>query len=177
MIKTVSKGKTTYKYLKKINKKVTMKALMISVAFSGFVFPVLLEAHGLKTESGSAKAAVLTVEYENGIPFSYEQYEIFSPGADQENQAPFQVGRTDANGRIIFTPDKSGTWTVKYTSDDGHGGKTEIMIDDSDVMAKKNKSIFERLEKMLSAAGFIVGLTGIGSLIYTRKKNKEEDIK
>jgi nickel transport protein len=131
-----------------------------------------LSAHGLnKTLSVSDKANVLTVLYATGQPFAYEEYEIFPPVKESEKDAPFQVGRTDANGRIVFLPDRSGTWKIRYNSQDGHGGETEVTIDESGVAEKAEPSFFERMEKPITGAGILLGITGAAVLLYSRRKD------
>jgi len=53
--------------------------------------------------------------YDDGQPMSYAAVEIFF----NEEELPFQNGRTDRNGRFFFLPDQTGPWRV--TVNDGMG--------------------------------------------------------
>ncbi len=74
--------------------------------------------HSLSTEVEYTQAVIIKIKYSDGTPFSYERYEIYSP---EDEIIPYQIGRTDREGRIIFVPDYTGKWKIKAFSEDGHG--------------------------------------------------------
>jgi nickel transport protein len=88
-----------------------------ALALSGQV-----RAHELIQNVTRGSAVVIELSYSNGSPFSHEQYEIHFEGED----VPFQTGRTDALGRIVFVPDRRGSWRVRAFSEDGHGMDTTV---------------------------------------------------
>lgn len=99
---------------------------MFNLIFA-FVFIVHFSfAHSVQYKVNHKNAVVVEIFFSDGTPFSYENFEIYSP---DNTKVPYQVGRTDKYGRIIFIPDKVGYWTVKVFSEDGHGIIKKIHID------------------------------------------------
>jgi nickel transport protein len=74
-------------------------------------------AHEVHVETAHQSAAVLRLTYADGEPFAFEAYELYLPG----KEVPEQVGRTNAQGQIIFLPGQQSAWRVKAFSADGHG--------------------------------------------------------
>ena len=77
-----------------------------------------LHAHALSHEAQPGNAVIVELRYGDGSPFSYETAEVYRPA----ESVPFLAGRTDANGRLAFVPDRPGDWRVRAFSEDGHGG-------------------------------------------------------
>ncbi|WP_457644429.1 hypothetical protein [Persephonella sp.] len=96
-------------------------------------------AHSLKTEITYSDAVIIKIKYSDGTPFSYEKYEIYSP---EDEVVPFQVGRTDREGRIVFVPDVEGKWKVKAFSEDGHGFVKILDLEDMSIQKDSNKAEF-----------------------------------
>lgn len=94
--------------------------------------------------------------------FSYEKYEVYKEG----EKLPFQIGRTDALGRVVFCPNEKGNWMVKTTSEDGHGASVRIKVED--VLVEEKSTLFERYQKIFIGGGIILGLFGILELYIKR---------
>jgi nickel transport protein len=77
-----------------------------------------LHAHQLNHRAQTGNAVIVALRYGDGSPFSYESAEVYRPA----ESIPFLAGRTDANGRLAFIPDRAGDWRIKAFSEDGHGG-------------------------------------------------------
>jgi nickel transport protein len=77
-----------------------------------------LNAHQLNHEVQTGSAVIVELRYGDGSPFGYESAEVYRPA----ESVPFLAGRTDANGRLAFVPDRAGDWRIKAFSEDGHGG-------------------------------------------------------
>lgn len=97
-----------------------MVVLLFLIVFS------ISYGHSLTTAVEYSEAVVVKINYSDGTPFSYEKYEIYSP---EDEVIPYQVGRTDREGRIIFIPDTPGKWKIKAFSEDGHGIVKEINVE------------------------------------------------
>lgn len=120
-------------------------------------------AHDLQHSlSKEGKCVVLSFYFPDGTKFSYEKYEVYREG----EKLPFQVGRTDALGRVIFCPDRKGSWAVKTASEDGHGAVVEVKVENASVEAKG--TLFERYQKVFVGVGIILGLFGILELYIRR---------
>jgi nickel transport protein len=74
-------------------------------------------AHGVDKSISRDEAVVVELAHDDGEAFSFERYEIFREG----EETPYQSGLTDAHGRIVFLPDRRGSWRVRAFSEDGHG--------------------------------------------------------
>jgi len=79
--------------------------------------PERAAAHDLRHSIEEGAAVTVKLFSADGNEFSFESYEVYYEG----EEIPFQVGRTDARGRLVFLPDRAGTWRVKAFSKDGHG--------------------------------------------------------
>lgn len=124
---------------------------------------VVVLAHDLHYDlRKEGKCMVLSFYFPDNTKFSYEKYEIYAEGS----KLPFQVGRTDAQGRIAFCPDREGKWLVKTTSEDGHGAI--VSVDVKEAYADTEKSLFKRYEKLFVGLGLILGIFGIFELYIRR---------
>ncbi len=102
--------------------------------------------------------------FPDGSKFSYESFEIYKEG----DGVPFQTGRTDKNGRVIFIPDKEGLWIVKVYSEDGHGSIVKVDVNQASGVSLE-KPLFVRYEKAFVGAGLILGIFGIVSIFRCRR--------
>ena len=68
-----------------------------------------LHAHQLNHEVQTGSAVIVELSYGDGSPFGYESAEVYRPA----ESIPFLAGRTDANGRLAFVPDRAGDWRIK----------------------------------------------------------------
>lgn len=75
------------------------------------------QAHEVHHRIAATEAVVIALSYANGQPFAYEKYALTPAGQN----APMQVGNTDAQGRIVFVPGATAKWRLTATSADGHG--------------------------------------------------------
>ncbi len=130
----------------------------------------VLSAHEIRSQLlKNQKSVAISIEYSGGEKFSYESYEIFPPAANASTP-PFQTGRSDANGRILFLPDRPGTWKVRYFSKDGHGGEMLININGSGIAVVENTPLYLLFLKLTTGIAIIAGITGVLLFLYSRKK-------
>jgi hypothetical protein len=120
-------------------------------------------AHEVTVRRTEGTATVLTLAYGDGSPFQYESYEIYF----DEEKAAAQVGRTDRNGRIVFVPDRPGTWRVRAFSEDGHGVDETVVVDA--VAGPGRGSPADRTSRIIAGVGIILGLFGGIALFYRRR--------
>ena len=124
-----------------------------------------LHAHALTHTAQRGSAVVVELRYGDGSPFSYEAAEVFRPG----ETVPFLAGRTDANGRLAFVPDRAGDWRVRAFSQDGHGGELTVFasasVDAGEGARADSPSTLSRLAIGLS---LLFGLFGVWSLLLRR---------
>jgi nickel transport protein len=122
-------------------------------------------AHDLQHTTTSAQAVVLRLTYTDAKPFAFEGYEVYRQG----DTLPYQVGRTDGQGRVAFLPDRAGAWRIKAFSEDGHGLDITLTTDAAAQVAVADKPVFERYGRIVVGVAVILGLFGFISL-YLRKR-------
>lgn len=123
-------------------------------------------AHDLQHTVTGAQAVVIKMFYVDNTPFAFEGYEIYREG----EKLPFQVGRTDGQGRIAFLPDRAADWRVKAFSEDGHGLDFKLSTDAAAKVSGAEKPAFERYGRIAVGVAVILGLFGLLNLFVNRKK-------
>jgi len=134
------------------------------LALSAALLAGTLQAHSLTHSAQPGSAVIVELRYADGSPFSYESTEVYRPA----ESVPFLVGRTDANGRLAFVPDRSGDWRVRAFSEDGHGGDFTVAAapDGESSAPSTGLSTIAALAVGLSV---IFGIFGIWSLFVRRR--------
>ena len=130
-----------------------------------FALPV--SAHDLQHLVEPGPAVIVRLFYSDTAVFAYEGYEVFRAG----EKIPYQVGRTDALGRLAFVPDRAGEWRVKATSGDGHGTDFTLTTDAAHTVTGAERSFFDRHARIVAGVGLLFGLFGLLTL-FVRKKEK-----
>jgi nickel transport protein len=123
-------------------------------------------AHDLQYTTSSAQAVVLRLTYTDARPFAFEGYEVYRQG----DKLPYQVGRTDGQGRVAFLPDRAGAWRVKVFSEDGHGQEVTLSTAAAAQVTTTDKPVFERYGRIVAGVALILGLFGFISLYLRRRK-------
>jgi len=124
-----------------------------------------LHAHALSHSAQPGRAVIVELRYGDGSPFSYESTEIYRPG----ETVPFLAGRTDANGRLAFVPDRGGDWRVRAFSEDGHGGDFTVAAV-SEGGASAPSAGLGTFGGLAVGVSVLFGLFGLWSL-FLRKKS------
>jgi nickel transport protein len=122
--------------------------------------------HGLHYSVGEGQAVVVRLTYADDTAFSFAAYEIYPEG----ERLPVQVGRTDAQGRIAFLPDKAGRWRIKAASEDGHGIDFTLTTDAAARVADSDRPFYERHGRIVAGVALILGLFGLIHLYLRRKR-------
>jgi len=124
------------------------------------------QAHDLQYSVGGGQAVVIRLFYMDNAPFTFEGYEIYREG----EKLPYQVGRTDSQGRIAFLPDRAASWRIKATSEDGHGLDFKISTDAAAMLSGTEKPFYERYARIVVGIAVILGLFGFLGLYVKRKQ-------
>jgi nickel transport protein len=124
-----------------------------------------LSAHELHYELARDAAVVLRLHYANGQAFAYEAYELYRG----EESTPYQVGRTDAVGRVAFVPGVTAEWRIKAYSEDGHGIDRHIDVTPAGT-GLRGGSLIERYPRAVIGVSVILGLFGLYQLLLSRRK-------
>jgi nickel transport protein len=79
-------------------------------------------AHEVHHQLAATPAFSVRLSYADGKPFAYETYELYPRGSE----VPAQVGKTDAEGRVVFVPGTQTEWRLRAFSADGHGADLQF---------------------------------------------------
>jgi nickel transport protein len=123
-----------------------------------------LQAHSLSHSAQPGRAVIVELRYADGSPFSYESAEVYRPA----ETVPFLAGRTDANGRLAFVPDRSGDWRVRAFSEDGHGGDFMVAAASNGESSAPSTGL-STIAALAVGLSVIFGIFGIWSLFVRRR--------
>lgn len=121
-------------------------------------------AHTVNYSVDGKQAVVVTVILGDEEAASFSEYEVFSP---DDPEMPFQLGRTDAAGRLAFLPDRAGTWRVKVEADSQHGlhgVQFEVEVGEDQKVKSYNKPLVATHTRLLVGIGILLGLFGLLNL-------------
>jgi nickel transport protein len=125
-------------------------------------------AHDLQHHIEEDSAVTVKLSYADGSEFSFESYEVYRAG----EKVPFQVGRTDAHGRLAFLPDRAGTWRVKVFSEDGHGADISLSTGAQGGIESADRPLFERHSRLVVGISIIFGIFGLVNLFARRRRTE-----
>jgi len=117
-------------------------------------------AHYLEYSVEEGRAVYVKLYLGGDKDFSFERYEVYRAG----EKIPFQVGRTDRYGRVVFLPDRPGKWRIRAFSQDGHGLDTFITTSSGGALERSGRLPLERSLRVVVGAALIFGLFGLISL-------------
>lgn len=120
-------------------------------------------AHSVDYQVDSAKAIVVTARFTDEDLASYSPFEIFRPG----EKIAFQTGRTDQLGRVVFAPDKPGSWLVKVQAESTHGLHgivVPIEVGQDAVVVSYKRPLVATHTKLVVGVALLVGFFGLLSL-------------
>jgi len=125
-------------------------------------------AHDLQHQIGEGAAVSVRLFFANGSDFAFESYEVYRAG----DEIPFQVGRTDLQGRVVFLPDRAGTWRIKAFSEDGHGADFSFTTGARGGVRDANQPFLERHLRVVVGVSVIFGVFGLVNL-FTRRGGRK----
>ena len=123
-------------------------------------------AHDLQHRIEEGAAISIKLFFADGNEFSFESYEIYRGG----DEIPFQVGRTDIQGRVVFIPDRAGTWRLKAFSEDGHGTDLSFTTGGEGGLEGANEPFLERHLRIIVGVSVIFGIFGLVDLFARRRR-------
>ncbi len=104
-----------------------MKSLPLALAaLVALALPGAAAAHGVEAEiERRGPEIAVRARYEGGRPLAGARFEVTSPARPERAYAE---GRTDRDGRVVFTPDAPGTWKVRIADASGHGRVVSVEV-------------------------------------------------
>ena len=142
-----------------------MRAVIALLATGIFLVGTNAGAHELRHTVTKSDAVIIELFYADGTRFDFQQYEVYHNGED----LPFQVGRTDALGRVVLVPDQAGTWRLRAFSEDGHGADFTFETDAAGTAVRSDQPLFRTFLNILVGVAIILGAFGILSLFFKRR--------
>jgi nickel transport protein len=127
-------------------------------------------AHDLQHTVTEGNAVVIRLHFADDSSFSFEEYMIYAEG----EVLPFQVGRTDARGRIVFIPDRPGKWRIRAFSEEGHGADFTIETGPEHAVVNTEKPFFERYTRIIVGVAVIFGIFGVLVLFIAGSRNRKK---
>jgi nickel transport protein len=127
-----------------------------------------VHAHEVHAHVADGQVKIVTLQYADGEPFSYEAYVIHA----DENAPPVQKGRTDAQGRIAVLPIPGKKLTLKATSEDGHGAVMVFDPTENSGTSSGDKAL-PRALLLLCGLSLVFGVFGLWVLFMRNRKKKE----
>jgi len=122
-------------------------------------------AHDLRHQIDEGTAVSVRLFFADGRDFAFESYEVYRAG----EEVPFQVGRTDIQGRVVFLPDRAGTWRIKAFSEDGHGADFSFTTGTEGGANDANPPFLERHLRIVVGVSLIFGVFGLLDLLIRRR--------
>jgi nickel transport protein len=144
-----------------------MRAVVISLLLC-LGLPGRVAAHDLQhriQEGAAVTVELFFADLAEDNAFSFESYEVYRAG----EEVPFQVGRTDALGRLAFLPDTAGTWRVKIFSEDGHGADISLTTGAQGGIEGADRPLFERHSRLVVGVSILFGIFGLLNLFARRR--------
>ncbi|MBX3168380.1 MAG: hypothetical protein KF760_13260 [Candidatus Eremiobacteraeota bacterium] len=120
-------------------------------------------AHSVDYQVDSARAIVVTARFSDEDAASYSPFEVFRP----QEKIAFQTGRTDQLGRVVFAPDRPGTWLVKVQAESTHGLhgiSVPIEIGQDAVVVTYKRPLVATHTKLVVGVALLIGFFGLLSL-------------
>jgi nickel transport protein len=137
--------------------------LLVALALCAWL-PGEAPAHDLQHNIEEGEAVSIKLFFADGNEFSFESYEVYRAG----DEIPFQVGRTDIQGRVVFIPDRAETWRLKVFSEDGHGADFSFTTGGEGGVEGANEPFLERHLRIIVGVSVIFGVFGLVNL-FTRR--------
>jgi len=128
-------------------------------------------SHEVHHEVRSGEATIVSFTEGRGTPFAGEPYEVYRPG----EESPFQTGRTDLLGRVVFTPDRRGDWRVRAFSEDGHGADLVVSAGPGNGTASGGNGSpgtawEDRSSRIVLGLGILLGAFGLVSIMQRGRR-------
>ncbi len=130
----------------------------LGLVFVFLTLPTPVSAHALLHDTYALDSAVLVEFYFPGgdKPF-FESYRIMGP----DDHRPFQTGRINAAGEVIFRPDRPGPWRVLVATEDGHGAEVRIDVEPGSLsVAGENETVLSQSARVIAGVGYLLGVFG-----------------
>ncbi|MEW8509018.1 MAG: hypothetical protein AB2598_20220 [Candidatus Thiodiazotropha sp.] len=112
------------------------------------------------------EAQVISIHHEDETPLAGVDYELTMVGADR----PYQSGRTDTGGRVVFLPGTARQWRLRVFTEDGHGLDRHFELESEPVPQGQAGQGLADISKLVLGVGILLSGFGIAILFVGRNK-------
>ncbi|MES9992626.1 MAG: hypothetical protein ABW098_11765 [Candidatus Thiodiazotropha sp.] len=109
---------------------------------------------------------MISIQHEDDTPLADVDYELSIAGEEW----PYQSGRTDARGRVVFIPGTERRWRLRVFSADGHGLDERFELDPDPLPHGHADHGVSRISKLVLGVGILLSVFGIALLFARRSK-------
>lgn len=151
-----------------------LRPLVVTVALCLSAF-----AHDLQTKTFQVDGlVVLEVSFEGTEKASFVSIEVIGPTDGSPKGDAFQTGRTDAEGRFVFMPNRDGEWLIMIDDEMGHKAAEVVKINSSasgtssapDATGAAAPTGRSTTDRIIIGLSVIFGLTGLLAAYTSRRK-------
>lgn len=129
------------------------------------IYAPLLLSHGVGLEIEHHGAGIIRLHHTDDTPVANSEYELSVAGAE----TPYQTGKTDSLGRVVFTPGEVREWRLRVFSQDGHGIDTTFELGPGGVSHTHHEHTSSQITSLILGLGILFSVFGL-LMIYTRRK-------
>lgn len=133
-------------------------------------------AHDLQTHAQVVDRFVLfEASYEGEEAASFVAVSVHAPDTGDPNADAYQTGRTDAEGRFVFVPNRAGLWRITVDDEMGHRATQEVQVGDAaaKVPASGEGTPAGRgtADRLIIGLSVLFGVSGLAMAFLRRRKN------
>jgi hypothetical protein len=113
----------------------------------------------------SREASVIRLNHGDDTPLVNADYELSVVGVE----TPYQSGKTDVFGRVVFIPGDLREWRLRVFNQDGHGIDTTFELDRGALSRVHHDHDSSDVTRLILGIGILLSVFGL-LMLYTRKK-------
>ncbi|MBW9266898.1 MAG: ABC transporter permease [Candidatus Thiodiazotropha sp. (ex. Lucinisca nassula)] len=147
--------------------------MAVTTRFRSFLLLVLLGyapsclSHGVGLKIERQEAAVIWLHHTDDTPLADVAYELTADGGN----APYQSGKSDASGRVVFIPGDVRGWRLRVFSEDGHGIDTVLELAPGMASHSHTGHTYSELTKLILGIGILLSGFGV-MMLFTKRKRR-----
>ncbi|MEW8426667.1 MAG: hypothetical protein AB2594_20030 [Candidatus Thiodiazotropha sp.] len=132
-----------------------------------FAYPALIFPHGVGMDLDRQEAQIISLHHDDETPLAGAGYELFAAGAD----LPYQSGRTDAGGRVVFLPGDIRQWRLRVFGEDGHGMDRQFELTADPPQQGREDHQVSTISRMVLGLGILLSVFGTALLLAKRSRH------
>ncbi|MEW8012860.1 MAG: hypothetical protein AB2766_07375 [Candidatus Thiodiazotropha endolucinida] len=147
--------------------------MAVTTQFRSFLLPVLLVyatsclSHGVGLKIERQEAGVIWLHHTDDTPLADVEYELTATGG----KAPYQSGKSDALGRVVFIPGDVREWRLRVFSADGHGIDTVFELAPGVASHSHTGHTYSDFTKLILGIGILLSGFGV-MMLFTKHKRR-----